>query len=93
MLDNHTADDKSTLFLTLNWRVLLTRGSEYCDMTPESQNSSLLGSCDKQVPAEMYMHARIERIPSMQQQGKHASVMIEKLLGDGVFFVVRAEIF
>jgi hypothetical protein len=92
MLDNHTTDDKTTLFLALNWQVLLTRGSEYCDMTPESRNSSLLGSCGKQIPAEIYMHARIEEILSMHQRGKHASVMIEELLGDGVFCVVHAKI-
>jgi hypothetical protein len=27
----------------------------------------------------------------MQQRGKHTSVTIEELLGDGVFYVVRAE--
>jgi hypothetical protein len=29
---------------------------KYCDMTPESQNSSLLDNGGKQVPAEMYTH-------------------------------------
>jgi hypothetical protein len=53
-------------------------------MTPEKRNSSLLGNGGKHVPAEMYTHAATE--------GKHTSVTIEDLLGDGVFCAVRAEI-
>jgi hypothetical protein len=34
----------------------------YCDMTPESLNSSLLGNGGKQVPAEMYTHTTIEEL-------------------------------
>jgi hypothetical protein len=32
-------------------------------MRPESWNSLLLGNSNKQVPAEMYMHATIEELP------------------------------
>jgi hypothetical protein len=54
-------------------------------MTPESLNSSLLENGGKQVQAEMYMHGKNIRITvSMQRRGKHTSVRIEKLLGNGV---------
>jgi hypothetical protein len=34
----------------------------YCDVTLESQNSSLLSNGDKQVLAEMYTHAAVEEL-------------------------------
>jgi hypothetical protein len=34
----------------------------YCDMTPESRNSSLLGKGDKRVPSKVYMQATIDEL-------------------------------
>jgi hypothetical protein len=41
----------------------------YCDMTPDTRNSSFLGNSGKQVPAEMYMHAKTEPV-SKKRIGK-----------------------
>jgi hypothetical protein len=54
-------------------------------MTPESRNSSLLGNGSKHV-----INNRRTTV-SMQLQGKHISVTVEELLGNGVFYMVRAE--
>jgi hypothetical protein len=64
---------------------------KYCDMTPESRNISLLSNGGKQVTAEMCMHATIEELPFLCNGEVNTSVTIEELLGNGVFYVVRAE--
>jgi hypothetical protein len=60
-------------------------------MTPETRNSSLLGNGGKQVPAEVYTMQKLKNFVSMQRRGKHTNITIEELLGNGVFYVVRAE--
>jgi hypothetical protein len=42
---------------------LVARRLTYCDMKSEGRNSSLLGNSGKQVPAEMYTHAKTEELP------------------------------
>jgi hypothetical protein len=63
-------------------------------MTPESRNSSLLGNGGKQ-NSNVNVHARNKRrtTVSMYRRGKHTSGAIEELLGKGVFYAIRADMF
>jgi hypothetical protein len=61
-------------------------------MKPESRKSSFLGNGSRKVPAEMYTHAKNKRSTvSMQRRIKQTYVTTDKWLGDGAFYVVRAE--
>jgi hypothetical protein len=60
-------------------------------MTPESRNNSLLTNGGKQIPAEMYTHATIEELSFLCNDEVNTSATIEKLLGNGVFCMVCAD--
>jgi hypothetical protein len=67
--------------------------TKYCDMTPESRDSSLLANGGKTCfRGNVLVHARSNRriTVSMQLRGKHTSITMEELLG-GDFCAVRTE--
>jgi hypothetical protein len=64
----------------------------YCDMTPESRNSSLLGYGGRGSRGNVNARNNRRTTVTKQRRGKHSSVKIDKLLGNCVFYVVRAEI-
>jgi hypothetical protein len=70
-----------------NEQFLLISEPNYCDVTPESRNSSLLGNGGKQGPAEIFMHATTQEPVSKQRIGKHNRVIFR----NGVLYSVRAE--
>jgi hypothetical protein len=47
----------------LNYMCVYIHVHVYCDMTPDSQNSSLLDNGDKEVPAEINTHVTVEELP------------------------------
>jgi hypothetical protein len=64
----------------------------YCDVTPESRDSSLIGN-DSEKFSRGNEHARnnSRTTVSMQRLGKHTSITIKELLGNGVFCWGRPE--
>jgi hypothetical protein len=67
----------------------------YSGMPPENRNSGArvdVHWLGKQVPAEMNTQSKNRKTTvSMQRRGKHTSITIEELLGNGVFCWGRPE--